>query len=57
SELKEEELNDSLYKLEIGEMILDSKYYQADLSEITTTEEMAEEQTDNTEEEEEGNNE
>ncbi|CAG8844554.1 10758_t:CDS:2, partial [Racocetra persica] len=39
SELKEEELNESLYKIEIGEMILDSKFYKADLTEITTTEE------------------
>ncbi|CFW92940.1 protein of unknown function [endosymbiont DhMRE of Dentiscutata heterogama] len=37
SELKEEELNDSLYKIEIGEMILDTKHYKADLTEITTS--------------------
>ncbi|KLL04636.1 MAG: hypothetical protein MRERV_16c051, partial [Mycoplasmataceae bacterium RV_VA103A] len=44
SELKEEELNESLYKIEIGEMILDSKFYKADLTEITTSSEQ-EEQT------------
>ncbi|CAG8669375.1 7083_t:CDS:2, partial [Cetraspora pellucida] len=43
SELTEQELNDSLYKIEIGEMILDSKYYKADLSEITNQPEQNEE--------------
>ncbi|CAG8746228.1 4516_t:CDS:2, partial [Racocetra persica] len=37
SELTEQELNDSLYKLEIGDLTIDNtKYYKADLSEITS---------------------
>jgi hypothetical protein len=36
SELTEAELNESLYKIRVGEMTLDNKFYQADLSEITT---------------------
>ncbi|CAG8565653.1 31439_t:CDS:2, partial [Racocetra persica] len=44
SELKDEELNESLCKIEIGELTIDNtKYYKADLSEITTSEQ--EEQT------------
>ncbi|CAG8441170.1 9185_t:CDS:2 [Cetraspora pellucida] len=43
SELTEQELNDSLYQIEIGEMTLDSKYYKADLSEITNQPEQNEE--------------
>ncbi|CAG8784727.1 1258_t:CDS:1, partial [Racocetra persica] len=37
SELKDEELNDSLYKIEIEELTIDNKFYTADLKEITTT--------------------
>jgi hypothetical protein len=35
SELTDNELNNSLYQIEVGEMTLDSKFYNADLSEIT----------------------
>ncbi|KLL04829.1 MAG: hypothetical protein MRERV_11c066 [Mycoplasmataceae bacterium RV_VA103A] len=42
-QLTDEELNESLYQIEIGEMILDTKFYKADLSEITNQPEQNEE--------------
>ncbi|CAG8855696.1 45285_t:CDS:2, partial [Gigaspora margarita] len=44
-------LNDSLYQIEIGEMTLDTKFYTAELKEITETQDPEPNTTEKTEEE------